>query len=526
MALLAVGDLHRRAVMEFRSPDPLLGTAHSNFERALAFAESDHTRAFALGFQGGLYEDAERWEEARRLTSRALFLAQASNAQDQIYRWEWQLARIQRGEGALAASAESMDRALVALGGIRADVLQSSRNAFGSIVEPAYLDYADVNLRRAALMGDDIPAQQATLRGVRDQLESLKQAEMQDYFQDECVAADAASTDGVVDLPGVAVLYPVMLADRIELLVETRGTLRRFASPVSRGEVTVTTRRLRVGLEQPAAGDAYLESAQALHRWLIAEAEPWLIENDVDTLVFVPSGALRTIPLSALHDGQQFVIEKFSVATTPAVSLVTPLTPDRLSQLFVAGLTESVQGFSELPSVAEEMRALSAMFPGTSLKNESFQLAAVETGLSSRTYSVAHLATHGEFSSNHQDSFVLTFDDRLTMDRLQTVLGRRGDAPLDLLVLSACRTAAGDDRAALGLAGVAVQAGAKSAVASLWYISDAATASLMSNFYANLKSGNLTTAGSLRAAQLDLLQSPEYRHPSFWAPYLLIGNWL
>jgi CHAT domain-containing protein len=92
-------------------------------------------------------------------------------------------------------------------------------------------------------------------------------------------------------------------------------------------------------------------------------------------------------------------------------------------------------------------------------------------------------------------------------------------------VLSACKTAAGDDRAALGLAGVAVQAGAKSALASLWYISDKATADLMKSFYQNSKSAGASKAQSLRQAQLALLQSSEHRHPSYWAPYLLIGNW-
>jgi CHAT domain-containing protein len=111
------------------------------------------------------------------------------------------------------------------------------------------------------------------------------------------------------------------------------------------------------------------------------------------------------------------------------------------------------------------------------------------------------------------------------MDALQTALGKRGD-PLDLLVLSACSTAAGDDRAALGLAGVAIQSGAKSALASLWSISDEATASLMVSFYKSRKAGGETKARSLQTAQLALLRSPTYSHPSYWAPYLLIGNWL
>jgi CHAT domain-containing protein len=184
-----------------------------------------------------------------------------------------------------------------------------------------------------------------------------------------------------------------------------------------------------------------------------------------------------------------------------------------------------VQGFPGLPSVDEEMRMVSSMFPTLAMKDEAFQVNTVRSQLSTADFSVAHLATHGEFSSDYRQSFILTYDDRLTMDGLKSALGGRA-TPLDLLVLSACQTAAGDDRAALGLAGVAIQAGVKSALASLWNISDKATAELMTKFYQNSKTPGATKAQSLRAAQIALLHSPEYGHPSYWAPYLLIGNWL
>jgi len=524
--LLAVAELHRRAVAEFRSPDSLIEVAYQDATRARDIAAGAATRAQALGFLGHLYESAGRWDEAARLTSQALFLAQSVAADDQRFRWEWQLGRIERARGSMPGSAAALEQALTTLADIRSDVLKSSPQAFSKLVEPAYLDYADTNLQRAAALPAGGDEQQKILRAVRDRLETLKQAEVEDYFQNECVASQESPSGSAFDLPGVAVVYPILLGDRMETLIEAGGSLRRFSAPVSRGEATVTARRLRLGLEQPSSGDVYLEPAQALYRWMLAEAAPWLAERQVNTLVFVPSGPLRTVPLGVLHDGQGFLLERFAVATTPAVSLVTSLRPGQVDRMLVAGLTESVQGFAQLPNVAQEVRAVSAMFPSQALQDATFRLAAVETDLSSKQYSVAHLATHGEFNADRRRSFVLTYDDRLTMDRLQTSLSRRRDQPLDLLVLSACRTAAGDDRAALGLAGVAVQAGARTAVASLWYVSDAATANLMQRFYQNMKSGGGSKAQSLRAAQLALLQSAEFRHPSYWAPYLLIGNWM
>jgi hypothetical protein len=398
--LLNLGDLHRRAVIEFRSPAELRESAYAGFARAREFAQADETRAYALGFLGALYEDAERWHEARAFTSQALFLAQGAGAHDQAYRWEWQLGRIERALGALAASAAAMDRAVASLAGIRNDLLQSSNVAFSTQIEPVYLDYADSSLRLAAGMPSESPEQQRVLRNVRNQLESLKQAEIQDYFQDQCVAVDAArNSDGSFTVPGAAVIYPILLANRLEILVETKGRLRRYTSNAPRGQVTATARALRLGLEQPSTGEAYVLPAQSLYRWLLAEAEPWLQENGVDTLVFVPSGALRTIPLGVLHDGRQLVVERFKVATTPAVSLVASLDQTQMDQLLVAGISESVQGYSELPGVTQEVQTLSLLFPGQTLKNESFSLAAIEQGLASSTFTVAHLATHGEFSA-------------------------------------------------------------------------------------------------------------------------------
>ena len=523
--LLAVGDLCERAVQEFKSPLAYRARAFAAFELALHEATSVATQAYAIGHLGGLYEDEGRNAEGLQLTLRATTLAQSSDAQDQLYRWESQAGRLEQRMGQTKAAAQAFDQALFTLSLIRNDVLQSSRRAYSQRIEPVYLEFADIHLRESAMLPEGSADQQRVLRDVRDRLESLKQAEVQDYFDNACAVSGAAELSRQTNVPGAAIIYPILLADRTDVLIETGGILRRFSSPASRGVVTAAVRRLRIGLEHPSTGDQYRQPAQALYGWLLAEAAPWLASQGVNTLVFVPSGPLRTVPLAVLLDGDKFLIERYAIATTPAISLIPTLAAQSSQGVLIAGLTKSVQGFPGLPAVDEEIRSIGAMFPSTSLKDEAFSLASIRTDLSARGFSVAHLATHGEFNADHRQSFILTYDSRLTMDGLQTALGQRQD-PLDLLVLSACSTAAGDDRAALGLAGIAIQAGAKSALASLWSISDEATASLMSTFYKVRKAGGETKAQSLRDAQLALLQSTEYRHPSYWAPYLLIGNWL
>ena len=158
------------------------------------------------------------------------------------------------------------------------------------------------------------------------------------------------------------------------------------------------------------------------------------------------------------------------------------------------------------------------------MQDDTFLLTTVEEELASSSFTIAHFATHGSSSGDHTESFILTYDDRLTLNGLRDILAERGDDPLDLLVLSACETAAGDDRAALGLAGVAVQSGAKSVIATLWQVSDSATTELISDFYRNI-SPDSTKAASLRQAQLALLGTDNWSHPAYWAPFLLIGSW-
>ena len=145
------------------------------------------------------------------------------------------------------------------------------------------------------------------------------------------------------------------------------------------------------------------------------------------------------------------------------------------------------------------------------------------------SFSIVHFASHGQFRSHVEDTFVLTHDGRLTLTELEKLIrpSQFRGKPVELLVLSACQTASGDPRAALGLAGVALKAGARSALATLWSVNDEATELLMLEFYRQMRAGeNITKAESLRRSQVKLLKDPRFDHPAYWAPYLIIGNWL
>ncbi|MBI1778223.1 MAG: CHAT domain-containing protein [Proteobacteria bacterium] len=491
----------------------------------------DRASSLAHGRLGHLYEVNGRPDDAAALTSHAEFLAQRASAPDLLYRWQWQNGRLQASAGDLQGAIDSHRRAIASLRAIRQDIpveYRDGRSSFRETLGPLFFGLADLVLRRAA----QLPAgadNDALLSEARDAVELLKTAELQDYFKDECVANLQARATRIEEVAAkTAGIYPIMLADRLELLMSLPSGQRLVSVPVGREQLTEAVRQLRTYLEKRATRE-FLPHAQQLYDWLIRPMLPALEDAGVDTLVFVPDGALRTIPMAALFDGEHFLIERFAVASVPGLTLIDPRPIARAApKVLLTGLSRSVQGYPGLPNVTEELRLIGDLFGGRVLQNEQFQLAALEQELRQTPYSVVHIASHGEFDSDPAKSFLLTFDGKLTMDRLEQAVkfGEYRETPLELLTLSACRTAAGDDRAALGLAGIAIKAGARSALASLWFISDAASSVLVADFYERLRDPALSKAKALQEAQRVLLQDRRFRHPGYWSAFLLIGNWL
>jgi CHAT domain-containing protein len=385
-----------------------------------------------------------------------------------------------------------------------------------------YEEYADVML--AATRGRSGADATVALRALQRNLEQLRIAEIRNYFENQCSVP--VVFDRPPDVERAVVIYPMSFADRLELLVSSGDEVVQITVPVSDAELTRTVRLLRDAIERSDSGTAYLPHAQRLYAWLIEPLQDLLERADPNTLVFVPDGPLRTIPLAVLHDGGGFLIERYIVATTPGLSLVGAMNVEPVSRVLVNGLIEPTQGFAGLPFVAEELRNIEDTFPSRVYTDDEFVTATLEREIVAGGYSVVHMATHAQFESDYRRSFLLAHDDVITMDRLEDVMGsqRFTDEPVDLLVLSACQTAAGDERAALGLAGVAVKAGARSALASLWLINDESTSRLIAEFYRRLADEN-GKAAALRGAQLLLLNDERYAHPAYWAPFLMIGDW-
>lgn len=507
--------------------------AYAAFAQALAISEKAgdlRTRSYALGYLGQLYEKEQRYADALELTRRANFVAEQLNAPEMLYRWYWQTGRLLKAQNRTEEAIAAYRLAVTHLQSIRNDLSQSyasGQSSFRKVFSPLYFELADLLLQRASTAREN--EAESYLNEARDTVEQSKTAELQDYFQDSCVTSTQSKIVPGNQFGGhTAIVYPILLQDRMELLVTLPRGIKQFRVPVTSQAITEEIRVFRVKLEKRTTRE-YIPHAQKLYAWIIKPFEAELAAQQVDTLVFVPDGPLRTIPMSALHDGNRYLVESYALATTPGLTLTDPHSFQNSNvSVLLNGLTEPVQGFSSLPNVDGELTAIGQIYDGTVLKDGDYVLSKVKEKLTEKPYTVVHIASHGQFQGDSSKTFLLTHDEKLTLNQLEKLIApsRFRDQPLELLTLSACQTAAGDDRAALGLAGIAIKAGARSALASLWFINDSSSSVLISKFYEHLKHPGNTKAKALRQAQADLIRDNRFKHPGYWAPFLLIGNWL
>jgi len=489
--------------------------------------------AYALGFLGGLYEQTQQLSSAQDLTQQALLKAQSINAPDIAYRWQWQLGRLLRDRGNIQGAIAAYTEAVSTLQSLRSDLVAINTDvqfSFRESVEPVYRQLVGLLLQAE---GTSEPSQQ-NLAQARKVIESLQLAELDNFFRIACLSAQPVLIDQVIDNdnPTAAVIYPIILADRLEIILKLpqQPNLRHYATSVPQTKVEDTLEQLRQNLEKPYTAPEGKSLSLQVYDWLIRPAEADLAQSKVETLVFVLDGSLRNIPMAALYDGEQYLVQKYSVGLAPGLQLLNPKHLQQLNlKALAAGLTEARLGFSALANVALELNQIKSELPSTVLLNQQFTSTTLQKQLNSRPFPVVHLATHGQFSSNPDETFILAWDKRIKVNELSNLLQNTDQSQpnaLELLVLSACQTAAGDKRAALGLAGVAMRSGARSTLASLWSLDDETGALLLSQFYEELAKTPVTKAEALRRAQLALLQDPDYRHPIYWAPYVLVGNWL
>jgi CHAT domain-containing protein len=488
------------------------------------------SEAQAIGTLGSLYRSIGQDRSAKQLTEQALVIAESLPAPDLAYRLHWQL-------GSILAQIDPQDaRAIVAyqqavrhLKTLRNDLNASEADlqfSFRDSVEPVYRELVDLLLKN----GDRAIADRLTV--ARDLIESLQVAELENYLRQGCLDTYTVPLDKIDR--SATIVYPIILPDRIATIAAIPGQpLRYYSRSIPEAEVKNLVKGLRTKLDNyefyAPQERAFQAQSQQVYDLLIAPISKDLRKYNPKTLVFVLDGVLRNIPMSMLYDGKKYLVESYNLALAPGLQLIPPPTIDRRQyRALLGGISQSRQGFQSLAGVERELDFISNLIPSQKLLDAEFSQSQAIAKLGSDSSEIVHLATHGEFSSDPEQTFILTWDDRLNLNSLNRTLQNRNvqaNKVIDLLVLSACETASGDNRATLGLAGVSIQARTRSTLASLWKVNDKATQILMADFYQNLVTKKLSKAESLRLAQQSLLRNPQYRSPYYWAAFVLVGNW-
>jgi CHAT domain-containing protein len=237
--------------------------------------------------------------------------------------------------------------------------------------------------------------------------------------------------------------------------------------------------------------------------------------------------------MTTLHDDDDFLVRKYAISLVLGLEVRDPesLPPREQVQVLAASLAtpppEEARVYDVLPGVTEELDIIQdTNMAVTTLQDDAFTRQALTTKLQATDFNVVHLATHGQFGSDRQNTYILSADGRLDIDTLGQIFKsrRQADTRLEMLILSACKTATGDSREVLGIAGAMVQSGARSAIATLWSVDDNASVLFTQMLYAELAKPEVSRAEALRRAQVALLDRYPGR-PRFWAPYVLVGSW-
>lgn len=484
----------------------------------------DDTRAlsFALGALGGVYEASGNRNLAIKYTEEAIFSAQQVFAVDSLYRWQWQAGRLYQALGQTENAKNYYRQAIYTLQSQRGETITSSKQRrwdFRDRVEPVYRELIELLLASN---------QTQQIKEALNVFELLHLSELKNFFEDDCV--DITKTISVnlqqhLRQTNAAAISSIVLKDKTYIILELpNGTIQLHSIAIKDRELYTQIEQWRELLTNVST-NRYLKLSRSLYDLLIRPFEKDLALANPNTLIFVQDGILRNVPMAALHDGQQFLVEKYPIANSLGLNFITPksITKNPKLRVLAFGLSAAVGNFDRLPNVKQEVANIKSIIGGKQFLDEQFTVAKLQEQIQ-KSYPILHLATHGRFDGTLENSFIQAFDRSISLQELESFLGNRPNA-IDLLILSACETSIGDNRSVLGLAGVMIRSGTKTAIGSLWSVNDATTEELMTDFYQYLRQNNITKAEALRKAQLNQIADPK-GHPSSWSDFILVGNWL
>lgn len=528
--------------------------AQELFNKAIKISQilqDSRSESYTLGALGHFYECRQQYQAAQKLTRKAIWIAdQKLKARDSLYLWEWQAGRILKAQNRSSESLAFYERAYNILEKLRSDILIADRDFqfdFREIIEPVYRQLAELQLE-LAISNNKISEKTSKLNLDKAliTINSLRLAEIQNYFGNDCIL-EAFNNKRVDEFLGndTVVISSIILEDKTGILIALPNKEKHLKwiykdKQIFQQQIT----KFRAGILNGQEIFTYdTTQAENLYELIIRPFEKYLNPQQIKTLVFIQDGFLRNVPMAALYDKreQKYLVQKYAIATTPSLQLTSAQkTVFKENRALILAVSQEAKVddkvFDRLKSVPLEVKNIQQEFPNSKiLENQDFVSNKLKKELENTVYPIIHIATHAQFGIIPEDTFLVTGNnDKLTINQLETLLRQAGNGSnsVELLTLTACETAVGDDRATLGLAGIALQAGAKSAMASLWSVKDESTADLVTEFYNKLRRSGLSKTAALQAAQLKLIAAKEntiddkYNHPYYWAPFIIIGNWL
>ncbi|MBG1263776.1 CHAT domain-containing protein [Nostoc sp. BAE] len=471
-------------------------------------------------------------EKSQAYFKQALLFAQSIQAWDVAYQWQQHLGDLYSQQGKSQEASNFYEAAISNLTQVRANLLGSNPDTqffFYEKVEPVYRNYMRL------LLADS----RSNIKKVIQINEEFKTTELENYLQ--CGKLDIIPLNQVKNLPTPpTVVHIIDLDNTVEVIVQLPdGSLQHHSvgSKLVKASVDNLLEILQSSRLASINKNLIISPSQALYDLLIVPIKTYLPPSG--TLVLTLDTSFQSLPIGLLHDGKDYLLKQYSIAQTLGSRIRPPkFLPKEQLRALIAGLSKispsfnalnAPEGLKALLRVKEEVEDVKKQTTSSKvLLNEKFTSEALEQQLSTNDFSILHLTTHAQFSSDAQRTMFFTWNKPITVlefDNLLKLNAQTNEDGIELLVLSACETAKGNKRSALGIAGVAAQAGARSTVATLWKVDADSTALLMEEFYRNLKSGT-PKAEALRLAQLNLMSNSKYSHPYFWASFLLVGGWL
>ncbi len=288
-----------------------------------------------------------------------------------------------------------------------------------------------------------------------------------------------------------------------------------------RSKIVQLSEKWRYDLENQE-NDSYLHFSQKLYQILIENIEPELAKTDTQKLLFINDGILRNVPMSALHDGKQFLIEKYTVSNSLGFNIQSQASENhQKAKILAFGLPSGSKNLPALPYVNQEIERMETSFAANTFLGERFNSTNFQKNTRNEKYNVIHIATHGKFGGTPEQTYLQAYQEKITLRQFEQILNQRIDHNIDLLTLTACDTAVGNNRAVLGLAGVAIRTNISNVLGTLWSINDAEIVHLISNFYYYWLKENYSKSEALRLAQVDMIKDPNY-HAALWSSLILI----